>query len=115
MKTALATKPEERVYCPTSIDDARNSLPRKGGRIRIWYRREYVGTSDNEQKGKRQPMMRRAVIVQKCVSHFTVRLEPEVPRTKEEKRGFSKCGDYRVSFLYIDLVLGKVKVKAVEG
>lgn len=102
MKPAEATSIDERVYTPSSIEEARENLPR--GRIRIKYAREYLGTS-GERMGKNRAVTRKAVIVQKGSSHFTVELIPE------QRDGYR--GGYRIGFMYVDIVTGRVKVVGV--
>ena len=101
MTTAEATSIDERVYNPSSIDEAYDSLPAIGRKIRITYAREYLGTS-GEKMGKNRAVTRKAVIVQKGSSHFTVEL---IPEQRDEYRG-----GYKLSFMYVDIVTGRVKV-----
>ena len=79
------------------------NLPR--GRIRIKYAREYIGTS-GEKMGKNRAVTRKAVIVQKGSSHFTVELIPE------QRDGYR--GGYKLSFMYVDIVTGRVKIREVR-
>ena len=101
MTTAEATSIDERVYTPSSIEEACENLPAVGRRIRIKYAREYLGTS-GEKMGKNRAVTRKAVIVQKGSSHFTVEL---IPEQRDEYRG-----GYKLSFMYVDIVTGRVKV-----
>lgn len=100
MKPTLATS--ERIYTPASIEEARKNLPGKGRRIRITYPVEYKGTN-GEKMGKNRAVTRKAVIGQKGSSHFTVELIPE------QRDGYR--GRYNLDFLYIDVVIGRVKVR----
>ncbi len=105
MKPALATTIDERVYMPSSIEEARKNLPGKGGKVRIRYLREYTGSMINGKNGKPRTVTRQAVIMQKCAAHFTVRLEPE--------KQIPARGKYRLSFQYVDIITGQVKVWGV--
>lgn len=97
---------EERIYIPGSIEDAYANLPAVGRTIKITYTREYLGTN-GEKMGKNRAVTRKAVIVQKGRSHFTVELIPE------QRDGYR--GGYKLDFLYIDVVIGRVKAREVGG
>lgn len=106
MKPALATSIDERVYTPSSIEEARKNLPGKGRRIRITYYREYMGTN-GEKMGKNRAVTRKAVVVQKDEAHFTVEMMPE--------NRVGARGRYKLVFLYVDVVIGRVTVREVDG
>jgi uncharacterized protein Veg len=93
MKPTLATS--ERIYMPSSIEEARENLPGKGRRIRITY-----------SMGKNRAVTRKAVIVQKCSSHFTVEL------ILEQRDGYR--GRHRLGFMYVDIVTGRIKVREAK-
>jgi hypothetical protein len=105
MKTAEATTIDERVYTPSSIEEARENLPGKGRRIRITYPVEYLGTN-GEKMGKNRARTRKAVVVQKEEAHFTVEMIPE--------NRIGARGRYKLDFLYVDVVIGRVKVREVD-
>lgn len=97
---------EERIYIPGSIEDAYANLPAVGRTIRITYRREYVGTN-GERVGKNRAVTRKAVMVQKTHKHFTVEM------IAENRDGYR--GGYRLGFMLVDLVTGRVKIREVDG
>ncbi|MBA1335872.1 MAG: hypothetical protein HPY66_1690 [Firmicutes bacterium] len=95
----------ERIYAPASLYDVYDSLPPTGGKISISYDCEYnFYTKDKEGKGRQRERLAR--IVQKDENHFTVEL------IAQNRIGFR--GSYRLSFLYVDILTGRVKMTGVN-
>ena len=110
MKTSIAsteTPTDDRLYIPADINEAYRTFPAVGRRIRIEYICEYTGMTTEE--GMRRTRTRRAIVVQKDKhengAHFTVEMVPE------NKVGYK--GRYRLSFLFSDLITGRIKVWGV--
>lgn len=108
-KTAEQTPYEERIFMPKSLDEAYRDFPGVGRKIRIEYHREYKGGIEDET-AKPKKTKRWGKVVQKvrhCEgSYFTVEL---IPEGRQGKRG-----RYRLSFQFVDLITGRVKLLEVR-
>jgi hypothetical protein len=100
----------ERIYHPSTIDEAYEKFPEEGKLIRIVYKSVGGGTA-SEELGEVRVRKRKAVVVKKHRhengAHFTVEMIPE------NKIGCH--GRYRMTFLFVDILLGRVKVQEVGG
>jgi hypothetical protein len=102
-----------------TIAEKSASFPAEGSKIKITYAREYTGKmAVSEQKVRKGKVWtRRAVVVQKVPmgagSHVTVEVQPQAQRKKNGDE-IPTNGRYRVNFLIKDILMGQVKVEAVE-
>ena len=102
--TALATTIDDRIYTPSTIEEAFNGFPAPGRRIKIEYDCEYTSGGNATKKKKRT---RTAIVLPKVNrTFFTVEVQPENIKGHH--------GRYRLAFLFADILTGYVKVQPIE-
>jgi hypothetical protein len=102
---------ETRLYCPSDIDQAYAKI-RIGQRLKIEYIAETYWTqkvSDCRKKGAGR--VRKGSVIAKnyagAQSTFTVEVEPE--------KEVGKCGRYKLTFQFVDMLIGAIRVWEVGG